>query len=198
MIKFSIKKGIFALLLLSASLNAAIVLQNDQILKEEAVNKIESIGAELYDKTGVTLTLAGLETLGGVSLAQKSSEFTKNLKNPYVFLILAKQEHKVEIYASSDAEALFDKEQVLSPYPREGTILPILAGKKGNIYGAALLNGYADIAEQIAKSKGVELKDSIGNTNKIVLNIIRFMVYGSIVLVFCVYLYYRFKGKKNE
>ncbi len=81
----------------------------------------------------------------------------------------------------------FDKKQILSPvtsyvqafmmaafYARSwddikrimtntgGTILPLLGGKakKGNItgkYAAAMFNGYLDIAQQIAKAKGVTL-----------------------------------------
>lgn len=61
-----------------------------------------------------------------------------------------------------------------------GVILPLLAQKaKGDDivkkYSVAMYNGYAEISEQLAKSKNVELAHAVGNENK---NIINFLAYG--------------------
>lgn len=106
----------------------------------------------------------------------------------------------------------FDKKQVLSPvtshvqafmmalfYAKSwddfisimsntgGTILPLLGGKakKGMItdkYAAAMFNGYLDIAQQIAKAKGVELGHGYdSNANQTSLFYVRILFYGFII-----------------
>ena len=111
----------------------------------------------------------------------------------------------------------FDREQVLSPAASPfqalaiavtssssfdnfiahitnygGTILPLigLRTKKYEIlgmYSAALYNGYSDISEQVAQSKGVTLKNAAGNTNKNFLFIIKIIFYGTILLAIIQY-----------
>lgn len=106
----------------------------------------------------------------------------------------------------------FDKKQVLSPvtsyvqafimatvYAKSwdefismmsntgGTILPLLGGKakKGEIrdkYAAAMFNGYLDIAQQIAKAKGVELGHGFdSNANQTSLLYVRILFYSLII-----------------
>jgi len=106
----------------------------------------------------------------------------------------------------------FDKEQVLSPvtsyvqafmmaafYAKNwddfvsimsntgGTILPLLGGKakKGMIadkYSAAMFNGYLDIAQQIAKAKGVKLGHGFdSDANQTSLFYVRVLFYGFIL-----------------
>ncbi|WP_230055930.1 hypothetical protein [Campylobacter suis] len=189
--KIFIKKGVFYALFLTSSLFAdPFVVNDDKILNEQVSLKLESIGAELKQKTDVKLVVAAFENLNDKSLEQAFKE--QNLSQPYVFLILEKAHKKVEIFADDTSLRLFDKEQVLSPFPESGTILPILVSNKGkDVYNAALLNGYADIAEQIAKSKKVELQTSIGNANKNVLNSLRIFFYASIVVVLGFMIYKR-------
>jgi len=66
-----------------------------------------------------------------------------------------------------------------------GTIIPLLAQKskpKDEIskYSAAMFNGYADIIDQVAKSKGVEIKDSVGSTNQKAIFFVKLFFYGFI------------------
>ncbi|WP_457749890.1 3-dehydroquinate dehydratase [Sulfurimonas sp.] len=106
----------------------------------------------------------------------------------------------------------FDKKQVLSPvtsyvqafmmaafYAKSwddffsimnntgGTILPLLGGKakKGRItgkYSAAMFNGYLDIAQQIAKAKGVELGHGFdSDANQTSLFYVKLVFYGFIL-----------------
>ncbi len=73
-----------------------------------------------------------------------------------------------------------------------GTILPLigLKTKKYEIlgmYSAALYNGYSDISEQVAKSKGVSLENAAGNTNKNLLLMIKLVFYGTILFAIIQY-----------
>lgn len=185
-----------ALLFMQISLFAQnFVIKNDQILSDMVVQKIEIIGTELKQKSGVSLFLAAYETFGERGIYDEFRSL--NLKSPYAVLILGKNEHKVEIYADEETLKLFDKERILSPYPERGTILPILTSKNGkDIFNAALLNGYADIAEGIAASQNITLENSIGNANKTTLNFIRLLVYGSMAFV-VVFIIYRKRAKRG-
>ncbi|MCH5336785.1 MAG: hypothetical protein J1D99_05135, partial [Campylobacter sp.] len=99
---------------------------------------------------------------------------------------------------SKEALAFFDKEAVLSPYPGTGTILPILTSHKGqDIYNAAILNGYADIADRLAKYFGIDLENSIGNSNRDTINILRILIYGFICFALLYYAQRRMKRRRN-
>jgi len=104
----------------------------------------------------------------------------------------------------------FDKAQVLSPnatfiggvvmsimYARSfdeakellshtgGTIFPILAERaKGDDivkkYATGMFNGYSDVAEQIAASRGVALDNAAGTANQTFIDIIRLIFYGTL------------------
>jgi hypothetical protein len=125
---------------------------------------------------------------------------------------------------------LFDKKQILSPVASwlqsfflavffsnswdefketssnyGGTIIPILAQKakepqKISKYSAALFNGYADIVDQVAKSKGVELEHAVSDTNKTALLFVKLFFYGFIL--YAIFLYIKrklaYKGQKEK
>lgn len=86
---------------------------------------------------------------------------------------------------------------------RGGTILPILAEKaKGDDivskYSVAMYNGYADVAEQIAEHKGVELSTSAGDGSKNFIDILRVIFYGIILWAVIIYVRGRFFKKKGD
>ena len=107
------------------------------------------------------------------------------------FLALIRDKKKVEIFADSKTSQLFNKEQILSPNPESGTIIPILVSKNGkDVYNAAILNGYADIAEQIAEGLNLKLESALGSSNKTTLNFLRIFIYALIGL-FVVIIFYK-------
>ena len=113
----------------------------------------------------------------------------------------------------------FDKEQVLSPvtsyvqafmmaasYARSwddftkimsntgGSILPLLGVKSKKMttatkYSAAMFNGYLDIAQQIAKAKGVELGEGYdSDTNQEMLFYVKVLFYGFVIYAIIMYI----------
>ena len=173
-----------------------IVLVNQNILSPAVSEKIAVLGQELAGKSGVVAGVAVYENLDGKTLNEAAAQL--NLTPPYALLMLAKAEHKVEIFADPQTLKLFDKEKILSPYPSSGSILPILASKNGkDIFNAAVLNGYADLAEQIAASKGVSLQNAVGSQNRLMLDAFRIFIYGSIALVICVAAFRKFRRKNG-
>ncbi|WP_345992732.1 3-dehydroquinate dehydratase [Sulfurimonas sp. HSL-1716] len=84
-----------------------------------------------------------------------------------------------------------------------GTIIPILAEKaKGaeivNKYSAALFNGYADIAEQVALSKNVKLDSAVGNSNRYTIEAVKVVFYLFVIYGLYLYLRKKFYMKKNK
>ncbi len=119
----------------------------------------------------------------------------------------------------------FDKKQVLSPAASQvqafllamlyadsfssfkellsshgGTILPVLSQKtkpheEASKYAAAMFNGYADIAMQVASAKKVELDSSVGNSSQISVLVLKVIFYG--VLLYALILFIKNRYKKR-
>ena len=170
----------------SLALGANFVINNDEILSQKVSVKLNEIGSELYVKSGINLAV-GVYKDGELEALFKE----QNLISPYAFLLLIKDKKKVEIFTDANTSKLFNKEQILSVNPESGTIIPILVSKNGkDVYNAAILNGYADIAEQIASSLNLQLESSVGNSNKTTLNFLRFFIYG-LVAFFIIVIFYK-------
>ena len=121
---------------------------------------------------------------------------------------------------------LFDKKQVLAPtasavqafmlalfYSHDfdsfkemasdygGTIVPLLAQKSKDEelhgkYAGALFNGYADIAHQVATTKGTELENDVGNANQNSIFVVKIVFYGFIVYALVMFIRRKFVSKK--
>ncbi|NLC27755.1 MAG: hypothetical protein GX780_03160 [Campylobacteraceae bacterium] len=184
------------LLFFCISLSANMVIANEGIVGERAVFKIEALGNELQKKSGVGVYLIALQSLSKKTMAEALAEYKKQIDDPYVVLFLAKEDKQVNILVSSENVVnMFDKEAVLSTYPWRGTILPLLAidKKDADKYTAAMLNGYADIVEQVASYHNIELLEAVGSSNKTTLSIIKLIFYSIIVWAVGVYTYRRLK-----
>lgn len=193
-----ILKGILIYALFS-SFAFGSVFDEAKILNEKVVEKVNLISQELKTKTGVEFVLLTLNNPNNVSLKELSEDYIKNLKSPFVVLALSpknlnQDSGKVDIFMSD--ESLFDKEEVLSPRTNTGSILPILSRKGKDIYNAALLNGSGDIADKIAAKFGVELENSLGSSNRMFLNLLRYPLYATILIVILIFIYRKSFGKK--
>ncbi|KAA6224603.1 MULTISPECIES: hypothetical protein [unclassified Campylobacter] len=169
------------------------VIYNENVLNQKVSDEINLIGKEVFDKTGIFI---------GVAVSKERSvedliKMQEDLPRPNILLMLSISSQKVDIIGTKEALTFFDKEAVLSPYASTGTILPILASKKGDIYNAAIINGYGDITDRIAKYFNISLEHSIGNSNKDTLNILRILIYGFICFALIYYIQRRIKRRKN-
>ena len=131
----------------------------------------------------------------------------EELQQPAILLALSENDKQIDILARpTSLYKDFDKDQVLSPFPNSGTILPILTmkAKKATLsekYAAAIQNGYEDMAEQIADSRGIELDSAVGSSNKTVFMVMRIFFYG--MIAYALYLiikrkYFSKRSMNNE
>ncbi|MDR0666521.1 MAG: hypothetical protein LBF71_03825 [Campylobacteraceae bacterium] len=183
--------------------NESYIFNDDNIIGDRAVIKINEIGAELYEKSNISVYAFVSSSIDeNVNESQYWIDFTKELKQPYALLVMLTNDKVVDILYSPELEGKFDKAKILSPYPTTGSILPLLVLKKDyDNFTAAILNGFADLVEQIAKSYGIELKNAIGSSNRSTLNWVRFVVYGMFALAFLFFIYkkvkYRYAKKEK-
>ncbi|MDR1555341.1 MAG: hypothetical protein LBS39_04880 [Campylobacteraceae bacterium] len=174
--------------------NYVINNEND-IIGQRAVDKINEMGEELFEKNGINVYVSLNRTKGNISVKKHIDLLVDELKDPYVLLIMFSEDKIVDIVSSNeDVQKKFDKDQVLSPIPYHGTIKPLLAIKKDlDNFSAAVLNGYADIVEQIAKSDNLKLQSALGDANRDTLYYIRVIVYTMFAAVFFIYIYKRIR-----
>jgi len=178
--------------------NATYIVVNDGVISEKVSAKVESLGSELFYKTGVGVYVSLPATLGKQTIMAYEKKLAKTLKKPYVLLTLAKQEEQVDIIFSEGLEDKFDKDGVLSPFPWSGTIIPILSVKKENDkYNAAVLNGYADIVEQIAESQNIVLEGAIGDVNRDIYHYLKFGIYGFLFIIIARYFFNKVRRKSE-
>ena len=183
---------------LNSVANATYIIQNDSIINEKVSSKVESLGEELYKKTSIGVYVTLPASLEKKSVGNYAKELAKTLKEPYVLLVLAKDEKQVEIVNSKVLNDKFDKEEILSPFPWSGSIIPLLSGKKDNDnYNVAVLNGYADIVEQIAKSQNIVLEGALGDVNRDIYHYLRYAIYGFLLIIIGRYFFNKVR-KKSE
>lgn len=169
---------------------------NDEVIEERAAQKIEEMGQELFQKSGVKVYLIAKKSGNGENIIVFEQNFAQTLTPPYAILTLFLEDQKVDIYHSPDLAKEFDKESMLSPLPWRGTILPLLTGKKKDVsVSAALLNGYGDLVDQIASFRKIQLESSIGSANKDTIYLFKFFIYGFLVVMIILIL--RKRMKKN-
>lgn len=195
----------FFLLLFWGALCAlnALVFDDAKLLNYEVKTKTEELSAELEARTGVKAFLITSNNEKNSKLIDIVKEYVDFEKDkPYAALILVPKKAgdksgKVDIFLSDPN--LCDKDEILSPYPNTGSILPILvANKAEDIYNAALLNGFADMCERIAAKNNTALASEIGSDNKIVINSLRYFVYGFLVLAIIIFYVKQYKKSKKE
>jgi len=156
-LKFS--RGLAALILtlfLQTTLVAEYLYKDEVIFNPQFSQDVETLGKELYEKTGISLRLVMIKELADKqSIVDYEKELMKEFSEPTILLTFSEFNSKVDILASSASlYKFFDKRQVLSPVASPvqalmmaifytdsfkgfketvtnygGTIIPLLAGK---------------------------------------------------------------------
>ena len=163
--KFS--RGLAALILtilFQTTLSAEYLYKDEVIQNPNFTAQVETLGKELYEKTGISLRLIMIRELpNGMNIIDYQKEMLTQFNEPTILLTFAELNSKVDILANDTSlYEFFDKEQVLSPvaspvqafvmalvYSRSvdsflstagnygGTIIPLLASKskEGEVLG---------------------------------------------------------------
>jgi hypothetical protein len=200
-----LKKFLFLLLTLSF-LKADYFLVDEVLRVKEFNEKINKLATEVHQKTGWSIYMLAAEDIGAQKLVDFQKRYEESFKKPYIVFALALKQGSVEagkldnrtgkvgIYGSKGYREKIDREDVL------GNVYDLLGTKvrtdPRNKYIQVLFNGYADIADELADSYGVDLENSPGNANRIVINILRLLFYGMIIGAFAIYFYQKYKRER--
>ncbi|XOB62644.1 hypothetical protein ACMC56_02275 [Campylobacterota bacterium DY0563] len=194
------------LLFLSTNIYASKFILNDGgIIDQRAIEKIEQIGNESQTKLGVNIYVYANRSLNlneDISTQDKikyikeyETKITKDLVKPYVLFTIALDDTHVNLIVSSELKDVIDKNDILNDY-----VVPLLASKdKNSLFAkasAAILNGYAAIADNLAESKNVKLESSIGNSGKVAGTIWKVFMYTLVVVGILLYTFAVLKRKK--
>jgi AAA+ ATPase superfamily predicted ATPase len=198
--KTLIRRSFLAFFLLLNVAHSKPEIINQNIIKQSAFDKISQITEELYSKTGVSIVAHFVEKVEN-GIPEYENNVTSNISRPYVFLIFVAKDEKVDMVISDELKSIVVKNDVLSPFPG-GPIIPILAAQDKNgldaKYSAAALNGVADIADSIAKSRNVILESNIGSDSKTFMQILRAVFYGTIVVALFIYGYMIYRRRSQK
>jgi len=210
MFKAKVRFALLALLL-PLLLNATHILKDD-ILRPEASKLIEDMAIELISKTGINgYVVATNENFPEkFNLVKYSKKYEANISKPYVMLIFApyaiitkksQAKGRVAIITSSkDIAELYDKSDVMD------ATIDVIAAKDKNTkedkFNIGVVQGFSELADQIASSKNVELTTTLPNETRYIIKVLQFVVILGTLLVLWMFIfrpiYMRIKNGKKQ
>ncbi len=192
-----IKRFLAILLLFNTFLFAKYVYINENIITPIDIQKIESLGSELYEKTGISLYVAAVRKIEGKSYEEFIQSITKNLKKPYMLLFFSKDDYKVDFITSHKVKHLIDKTSVLIFY---GPVIREFFTDKSYKYSSGLFKGYVYVADKVADIYHVKLLTNLGVINKTIYYFFKYTVYLSWVIVLSIFglFLYRYYKKRQK
>ena len=194
-------------LFLPLLLNATQILKND-LLKIEAVQLIESMGTELREKTGVHAYLIATNEHfpERYNLVAHIKQYEAKLSKPYVLFIFApyatitkksEARGRIGIIPSSDSvKAMYNYDDV-----RDAGI-NIVAMKDSNTpedkFNIGILQGYSELADNIAASKDVTLENTIPDEMGTMVMILRVLIYSGTAILLWLFVLRPFYMRKKH
>jgi len=177
------------LVLLLTSTTFASPIINDVFLNEKAKKIVIDISTELKSKTGInTYLFTTNDTIDrGVSMYDYAKKFDSNLSKPYIILVFAPNNKRIGIIPSSDdLKSMYDESEV-----KDNAINVLKDENDGNKledkYNIAIAQSFSELAEEVASSKGIELKSTLPNDSHVFVNILRGIIYAGALAVFWIF-----------
>lgn len=198
---------------MALSLNAEqnpFILKHDGLIDKRAQEKIFQIGSEAKSKLNVNIYAFIIENNGidtklpikerKVLMKQYELMIVKDLKKPYAMLTIIIDQKYANILMSNELKEKMDRGDILDSY-----VIPLLASKdKNSLFAktsAAMLNGYAQIADSIASSQNIKLESSIGSEGKTASTVWRVFMYTLVltgIILYAVIVMRERKYKKKQ
>lgn len=176
------------------------VLQNQgEILNPKSIDFIQQLSSELSEKTGIALYVAVRDELVGENAKEArvawKEEILSHLKAPYGVIFFVKSHKKIDIVLNPEIKGI-DSSEIITEY-----MVPILMQEKGlpnPKVSASILNGYAQLADEIAESKKVSLENNLIVDKSGSKNLVRYSIYVMLAIMLTIIaLIYVFGRKKK-
>ncbi|MBN2721333.1 MAG: hypothetical protein JXQ77_00780 [Campylobacterales bacterium] len=176
-------------LVFSSSLFASPIIK-DELLKPKAKEKIIVMADELKEKTGISgYLIATNDALPrGTSMVDYAKKFEVNLNKPYIIFIFAPHNQRIGIIPSSpELSNLYNEADV-----KDAAIDVVRDEYDGNSiedkYNVAVVQAFSELADQVAKAKGVQLTTTIPNETQWIVNFLRVFIYAGAIAVFWIFI----------
>lgn len=204
-----LKVAVVSLLLFfitTASAHNSILNGDNYIIDERLQIKLQEIGSELKAKTNINIYVYVKSSFGMpkeismlekiTTIKEKEQLLIKTLEKPYAVLMLSLEDTYSNLLMTEDVAKILDKDEILDDY-----VIPVLASKdKNQLYSktsAAILNGFSQMAEVIAKSHGIEkLESNIETSGKTFGTIWKVFMYTLVIGSILLYTYAVMKNRK--
>jgi len=189
------------------NINSRFILEGKELIDPRTIQKIDEMGKELFEKTGVNVYIYTKKSYLDREIKDRKEkflqikEYEKNilpkLQKPYVLISMAVEDVHVNIFNSKDLDSIIQRDKIL-----DRNIVPILASHgKNPLYtkvSVALLNGYGEIADEVAmKLKGITLDSSIESGASTFKAFWRYFMYALVLFGLFAYIYAIRKGRKK-
>jgi hypothetical protein len=186
------------------SFSSGLILENDGLILDKATKKMQEMGRELYQKSGVTTVIVAKQSMSRDEFLALKNRYMRDLKKKYVIWLFSKATDNStlvglnKIFTSSDLKDRLNIDSILGSLFTRGsfTSVYVVHNSKVDPTSAAFLNGYADMVDMLASSYNIELDSSIGSQSKTSIDIIRSIFYIIVILAMVVLVRNKFRYKK--
>jgi hypothetical protein len=161
----------------------------NELLKHEVEIKITQISKELLDKCSIkSYVIATNDPFPrGYKMTDYLEKFEDSLSKPYIVFIFAPHDKRVGILSSSkELESLYDESNVKDA--AIGVVASYDSNSLEDKYNIAVLQGFSELADQVAKSKGVAMINILPNDTKKTVDILKYIIYIGSLLVFWIFI----------
>jgi hypothetical protein len=189
------------------NINSRFILEGKELIDPRTVQKIDEMGKELFEKTGVNVYIYTKKSYLSKEIKDRKERYLQikayeediltKVKAPYVLISVAIDDMHINLFNSKDLDNIIDKDKIL-----DRAIIPILVSKdKNSVYSklsVALLNGYGEIADVVAmEKKGIRLDSSIESGASGFKEFWRYLMYFLVITGLFAYFYAMRKGRKE-
>ena len=188
------------------------IVNHSGLMDDRAYTKINTIGNEVSKKVGVEIYLdvKGSNQIDPrlpreqryKQVKELEEKLFNDVKNsttkPFIILTMAIDQYYTNIlYSNEKLKKTISKDEILDDY-----VIPLLASHDKNMrkskVSAASLNGYAQIADELANSINIKLESSIGSSGKAVSEIWKVFMYTMFFIGIISYTYVIMREKKAK
>lgn len=153
------------------------------LIVDKSQDFVEKLSSELKQKTGFSLYVVAVDAIGETSKEERSlwkKSFLDSLTSPYGVIFFFKESRKIDIVMNPDLG--IDRGEIISRF-----MVPILTQDKEmnpSKISAAILNGYAQLADEIASHFGVVLEENLIVDRSGVQDYVHYLVYVMLGIMF--------------
>jgi hypothetical protein len=163
-------------------------LINDYIISPKAGEQIETMGAELFQKTSihayVVATADKIERTA--NLYEYIKRYEGKLSKPYALIFFAPSSKRIGLLASSEEiKRMYDSDAV------KRYAIEIVSTQDSNSvqsrYDVGVVQAYSELADEIAEAKGIELTTTIQDKYHWIITLIRWVVLLGALIIIWIY-----------